>query len=122
MVGAPTRTQLDQFGKQMVRTALEPRGPVATDANVPVDNRTIDLCYMPDRTRGSVPDHLGLLGRIAGGPSTLEFFHNTPRRRVRRLPDQARRVPPLRLAAQTPPPAPTQWSSHRGVGLALQQK
>jgi hypothetical protein len=32
---------------------------------------------MPDPARGSMPDHLGLLGRIASGPRTLEFFHNT---------------------------------------------
>src|SRR5437773_7911727 len=49
-----------------------------TDAEVPADTRRIDLWFMPDPPRGGVPDHLGLLGRIAGGPSTLEFFHNTP--------------------------------------------
>ena len=38
----------------------------------------IGLWFMLDPARGSVPDNLGLLGRIAGGPSTLEFFHNTP--------------------------------------------
>jgi len=34
MVAAPMRTRFDQFGKQMVRTALENRGPVETDAEV----------------------------------------------------------------------------------------
>jgi hypothetical protein len=33
---------------------------------------------MPAPARGSIPGHLGLLGRIADGPSTLEFFHDTP--------------------------------------------
>ena len=78
MVAAAMRTRYDQFGKQMVRAALEARGPVETDAEVPADTRRIDLWFMPDPVRGSVPDHLGLLGRIARGPSTLEFFHNTP--------------------------------------------
>jgi hypothetical protein len=72
------RTRFDQFGKQMVRAALEPRGPVETDAEVAADTRRIDLWFMPDPARGSTPEHLGVLGRIAGGPSTLEFFHDTP--------------------------------------------
>ena len=78
MVAAPMRTRFDQFGKQMVRTALETRGPVETDAEVPADTRRIDLWFAPDPARGSVPDHLGLLGRVASGSSTFEFFHNTP--------------------------------------------
>jgi hypothetical protein len=48
MVAAPMRTRFDQFGKQMVRTALETRGPVETDAEVPADTRRIDLWFMPD--------------------------------------------------------------------------
>jgi hypothetical protein len=39
MVAAPMRTRFDQFGKQMVRTALEIRGPVEIDAEVPADTR-----------------------------------------------------------------------------------
>jgi hypothetical protein len=45
---------------------------------VPADTRRIDLWFMPDPTRAPVPDDLGLLGRMSAGPSTLEFFHNTP--------------------------------------------
>jgi hypothetical protein len=71
MVAAPMRTRYDQFGKQMVRTALETRGPVETDAEVPADTRRIDLWFMPDPARGSVPDHLGVLGRIAGGQQAI---------------------------------------------------
>jgi hypothetical protein len=70
MVATPMRTRFDQLGKQMVRTALETRGPVETDAEVPADTRRIDLWFMPDPARGSVPDHLGVLGRIADGPSS----------------------------------------------------
>jgi hypothetical protein len=62
MVVAPMRTRFDQFGKQRVRTALETCGPVETDAEVPADTRRIDLWFMPDPARESVPDHLGVLG------------------------------------------------------------
>jgi hypothetical protein len=72
------RTRFDQFGKQMVRAALATRGPVETDAEVPADTRRIDLWFMPDSPLAPAPDDLGLLGRITAGPSTLEFFHNTP--------------------------------------------
>jgi hypothetical protein len=110
MVVAPMRTRFDQFGKQMVRTALETRGPVETDAEVPADTRRIDLWFMPDPTRGSVSDHLGLLGRIAGGPSTLEFFHNTPSGEELAAclikHGEFRHFLSLR---RTPPPVPTQW-------------
>ena len=63
---------------QMVRTAVAPRGPVETDAEVPADTRRIHLWFMGAATAAPVPAHLGLLGRITAGPSTLEFFHNTP--------------------------------------------
>jgi hypothetical protein len=78
MLAALMRTPFDQFGKQMVRTALATRGPVETDAEVPADTRRIDLWFVPDPTLAPVPDDLGLLGRITAGPSTLEFFHRTP--------------------------------------------
>ena len=72
------RTRFDQFGKQMVRSAVASRGAVETDAEVPADTRRIDLWFMPDPAGEPVPAYLGLLGRITAGPSTLEFFHNTP--------------------------------------------
>lgn len=73
------RTRFDQFGKQMLRAALEGRGPVETDAEVPAgDTRRVDLWFTPDAARASATDDLGMLGRIASGPSTIELFHNTP--------------------------------------------
>jgi hypothetical protein len=80
MVSMPAwmRTRFDQFGKQMVRSAVTPRGSVETDAEVPADTRRIDLWFMPDPACEPAPGYLGLLGRITAGPSTLEFFHNTP--------------------------------------------
>jgi hypothetical protein len=110
MVAAPMRTRFDQFGKQMVRTALEAGGAVETDAEVPADTRRIDLWFVPDPARGTVPAHLGVLGRIAGGPSTLEFFHDTPSGEdlaaclIKH--GEFRHFLSLR---RTPPPVPTQW-------------
>lgn len=68
----------DQFGKQMVRAAIEDCCVVETDAEVPADTRRIDLWLTPREPRRPLPEHLGLLGHIAGVPGTLEFFHNTP--------------------------------------------
>jgi hypothetical protein len=70
--------RFDQFGKDMVSTALETCGPVVTDAEVPAAPRKVDLWFMPDSTREPVPAYLGLLARLLAGPSALEFFHNTP--------------------------------------------
>jgi hypothetical protein len=105
-----TRTRFDHFGKQMVRAALELRGPVETDAEVQADARRVDLWFMPDPTRASVPDHLGLLGRITAGPSTLEFFHCTPSGEELAAclikHGDFRHFLSLR---KVPPPTPTQW-------------
>ena len=78
MVAAAMRTPFDRFGKQMVRDALEGRCSVETDAEVPAETRRIDLWVTPREAGVSLPDHLGLLGRITSGSVTLEFFHHTP--------------------------------------------
>ena len=77
MVAAAMRTRFDQFGKQMVRDALEDHCSVETDAEVPADTRRIDLWVTP-REAGTSPGYLGLLGRITSSAVTLEFFHDTP--------------------------------------------
>jgi hypothetical protein len=113
------RTRFDRFGKQMVRSAVTSRGSVETDAEVPADTRRIDLWFMPDPACEPAPGYLGLLGRITTGPSTLEFFHNTPS--GDELADclikhgQFRHYLSLR---KPPPPIPTQWviSSGRPKG------
>jgi hypothetical protein len=115
MVGTPMRTRFDQFGKQMVRTALEAGGAVETDAEVPADTRRIDLWFTPDHAHESVPDHLGVLGRIASRPSTFEFFHNTPSGEQLAAclikHGEFRHFLSLRRA---PPPVPTQWIMSSG--------
>jgi hypothetical protein len=104
------RNRYDQFGKQMIRAALEARGPIETDAEVPADTRRIDLVFMPDPARGSQAEQLGVLGRIAGGPSTFELFHNTPSgdelAECLIKHGQFRHFLSLR---KSPSPVPTQW-------------
>jgi hypothetical protein len=78
MVARTMRTRYDQLCKQMIRTGLDTSGPIETDAEVAADTRRIDLWFVRDPTRGPIPEHLGLLGRIASSSSTFEFFHNTP--------------------------------------------
>jgi hypothetical protein len=78
MVAGAMRTRFDQFGKQMVRDALEGRCSVEADAEVPADTRRIDLWVTPREAGASPPNHLGLLGLITRSSVTLEFFHNTP--------------------------------------------
>lgn len=94
----------------MVRTALEIRGAVETDAEVPADTRRIDLWFLPDPTRASVPDKLGLLRRMTAGPSALEFYHSTPSGEELAAcmikHGQFRHFLSLR---KVPPPVPIQW-------------
>jgi hypothetical protein len=110
MVHAPMRTPFDQFGKQMVRTALEGCGSIETDAEVPAEARRIDLWFTPDETRASVPDYLGWLGRMVVSPSTLEFFHKSPNGDELATclikHGEFRHFLSLR---KEPPPIPTQW-------------
>lgn len=104
------RTRFDQFGKQMVRTALVTHGLIETDAEVPADTRRIDLWFTPGPMPASVPDDLGLLRRITAGPSTLEFFHCTPSGNELAAclikHGEFRHFLSLR---NEPPPVPTQW-------------
>jgi hypothetical protein len=78
MVAAAMRTRFDQLGKQMVGETLEGPYSVVPDAEVTANTRRIDLWVTPREAKAPALDHLGLLGRITSGPTTLEFFHNTP--------------------------------------------
>ncbi|HEX8107508.1 MAG TPA: hypothetical protein VF516_07250 [Kofleriaceae bacterium] len=106
------RNRFDQFGKQMVRAVLEDFCTIETDAEVPAETRRIDLWFMRREARASLPEHLGLLGTIAGRAGTLELFHNTPSidELVACLIKQGefRHCLPRRTAAP-PLPLPIQW-------------
>ena len=110
MVGAAMRTRFDQLGKQMVRDALEGRCSVESDAEVPAETRRIDLWVTPQEVGASLPDYLGLLGRITSSSVTLEFFHHPPSGEDLRVclikHGEFRHFLSRR---KTLPPLPTQW-------------
>ena len=56
MVAAAMRTRFDQFGKQMVREALEGRCSVEPDAEVPAETRRIDLWVTPPEAGARAAD------------------------------------------------------------------
>jgi hypothetical protein len=112
----------------MVRAALGTFGVVETETEVSPDAHRVDLWFMPAPARDSAPEHLGLLGRIVHGPSTLELFHKTPSGEV--LADCLIKHGGFRHVLSqrgTPPPVPTQWvissgRPNRGIdGLWLQR-
>ena len=106
------RNRFDQFGKQMLRAALEGHCVVETDAEVPAEPRRIDLWFMLRDARAPLPEHLGLLGRIARRAGTLELFHNPPsvHELVACLVKQGEfRLHLPRRAAAPPLPLPIQW-------------
>jgi hypothetical protein len=72
------RTRFDQFGKQLVRTAVATCGPVETDAEVPADTRRIDLWFMPDPACAPVPDYSASSG--ASSPARARSSSSTTRR------------------------------------------
>jgi hypothetical protein len=78
MVAKAMRARYDRFGKQMIRDLLEGHCYVETDAEVPAETRRIDIWVTPFEVGASLPDHLGLLGRVTSGAVTLELFHDTP--------------------------------------------
>jgi hypothetical protein len=78
MVADVMRTPFDDFGKQLLRGALEGRGFVETDAEVSVDTRRIDVWFTPGPTGDALAEHLGLFDRMTRAASTVELFHTTP--------------------------------------------
>jgi hypothetical protein len=110
IVRAVTRNPFDNFGKQMLRAALEEHGRVDTDTDVPAEARKIDVCFMPTAIPVPLPEDLGLLGRMAADPGTFEFFHHTPG--VGAIGGCLIKHGEFRqflAGRKTPPPTPTQW-------------
>jgi hypothetical protein len=107
---APMRTPFDQFGKQMVRAALDGCGSIETDAEVPAETRRIDLWFTPGETCASLPDYLGWLGLMIGSPSTLEFFHKSPSSdELATCLIKHGEFRHFLSQRKVPPPSPTQW-------------
>jgi uncharacterized protein DUF4351 len=122
MVAAVMRTRFDQFGKQMVREALDGHCLVESDAEVTVETRRIDLWVTPRAAATRLPDHLGLLGRIHARSVTLEFFHDTPSgEELHVCLIKHREFRHALSRRKTLPPLPTQWvisSGRPDAGIA----
>lgn len=106
------RNRYDQFGKQMLRTALEGHCTIETDAELPAETRRIDLWFMPREPRAALAEHLGLLGTIASRAGTIELFHNAPDRHALvacLIKHGELRLDLPRRAAAPPLPLPIQW-------------
>jgi hypothetical protein len=73
------RHRFDRIGKALLRGALEPAGTVATGLEVPAaDAQAVDLWFEPVPERAAERHRVGLLGRMAEGPTMFEPFHDPP--------------------------------------------
>jgi hypothetical protein len=73
------RHRFDRIGKALLRSALEPGGAVATGLEVPAaDAQAVDTWFEPAPERTAERQRVGLLGRMAEGPTMFEPFHDPP--------------------------------------------
>jgi hypothetical protein len=72
------RNLFDQYAKEALCALLTPAGPVEPEKEVRPDAQRIDLYFVPEADRASALNPLGLLGRLASGPCSLEHFHDSP--------------------------------------------
>ena len=72
------RFRFDQLAKGICRATLSRGGLVFTEHEVISDGQTADIWFLPDPACNAERERIGLLGRMAEGPTILEPFHNTP--------------------------------------------
>jgi hypothetical protein len=72
------RFLFDQLAKGICGATLSQGGLVHTHHEVVSDGQTVDVWSLPDPARSAERKRIGLLGRMAEGPTILEPFHNTP--------------------------------------------
>jgi hypothetical protein len=73
------RERFDHAGKEILRNALESGGTVVTQLAVPApDAQAIDTWFEPAPGREAELRRIGLLGRMAHGPTMFEPFHDNP--------------------------------------------
>ena len=72
------RFLFDQLAKGICRVAFAKAGLVHTQREVTSDAQTADIWLLPDPACSAERERIGLLGRMAEGPTILEPFHNTP--------------------------------------------
>jgi hypothetical protein len=73
-----TQSPFDQMSKQYLEEVLSPFGMVQRQYEVPGEAKFIDMWFVPSLDGAGA---LGLLGRMAAGPSLLEPYRNVPSRR-----------------------------------------
>jgi hypothetical protein len=67
------RNRFDRIGKGILRGALETGGAVANELEVPAaDAQAVDTWFEPAPERAAERQRVGLLGRMAGGPTMFE--------------------------------------------------
>jgi len=71
--------RFDHVGKQILRGALAPGGVVENQLEVPAaDAQAIDTFFEPDPGREAERHRIGLVGRMAEGPTMFEPFRDPP--------------------------------------------
>ncbi|WP_265273790.1 hypothetical protein [Nostoc sp. KVJ3] len=71
-----TRFPYDQFAKDYLKELLQPLGEVETSRKVPAQIREIDVYFVPPPQSAKNTIELGLLGKFAAEPASLEPFRN----------------------------------------------
>jgi hypothetical protein len=71
--------RFDHVGKKILRGTLAPGGTVQNQLEVPAaDAQAVDTFFEPDSSRAAERRRVGLLGRMAEGPTMFELFHDPP--------------------------------------------
>jgi hypothetical protein len=71
--------RFDHVGKKILRGTLAPGGAVAGQLEIPsADAQAVDTFFEPDPSREAERRRIGLLGRMAEGPTMFELFHDPP--------------------------------------------
>jgi hypothetical protein len=71
--------RFDHVGKKILRGTLAPGGAVAGELEIPsADAQAVDTFFEPDPAREAERRRIGLLGRMAEGPTMFELFRDPP--------------------------------------------
>jgi hypothetical protein len=71
--------RFDHVGKKILRGTLAPGGAVASQLEVAsADAQAVDTFFEPDPQREAERRRIGLLGRMAEGPTMFELFRDPP--------------------------------------------
>ena len=78
-LAAPMHNRFDHVGKKILRGTLAPGGAVQSELEIPsADAQAVDTFFEPDPAREAERRRIGLLGRMAEGPTMFELFRDPP--------------------------------------------